>query len=107
MSLTTVRNLTQEQRVERSHIDLMKTPAFVAYSGVLMVGSVKVESDPIKCPTAYTNGRNGHNRWRNFRRWMVNFPYSDCCVASLHLHDADSSLFSNGARKSLIVCLFF
>jgi len=57
MSLTTVKNLTQEQRVERSHIDLMKSPQFVAYSGVLMVGSVKVESDPSKCPTAYTNGR--------------------------------------------------
>lgn len=57
MSLTTIRNLTQEQRIERSHIDLMKTPQFVAYSGVLMVGSVKVESDPSKCPTAYTNGR--------------------------------------------------
>ena len=57
MSLTTIKNLTQEQRVERSHIDLMKTPQFVAYSGVLMVGSVKVESDPSKCPTAYTNGR--------------------------------------------------
>ena len=57
MSLTTVRNLTQEQRIERSHIDLMKSPQFVAYSGVLMVGSVKVESDPTKCPTAYTNGR--------------------------------------------------
>ena len=57
MSLTTIKNLTQEQRVERCHIDLMKTPQFVAYSGVLMVGSVKVESDPMKCPTAYTNGR--------------------------------------------------
>ena len=57
MSLTTVKNLTQEQRVERSHIDLMKSPQFVAYSGVLMVGSVKVEDDPSKCPTAYTNGR--------------------------------------------------
>ena len=55
--LTTVKNLTQEQRIERSHIDLMKSPQFVAYSGVLMVGSVKVESDPTKCPTAYTNGR--------------------------------------------------
>jgi len=55
--LTTVKNLTQEQRVERSHIDLMKSPQFVAYSGVLMVGSVKVEDDPSKCPTAYTNGR--------------------------------------------------
>jgi predicted metal-dependent peptidase len=57
MSLTTVKNLTQEQRIERSHIDLMKSPQFVAYSGVLMVGSVKVEDDPSKCPTAYTNGR--------------------------------------------------
>ena len=55
--LTTVKNLTAEQRIERSHIDLMKTPAFVAYSGVLMVGSVKVEDDKSKCPTAYTNGR--------------------------------------------------
>lgn len=57
MSLTTVKNLTQEQRIERSHIDLMKSPQFVAYSGVLMVGSVKVEDDAGKCPTAYTNGR--------------------------------------------------
>ena len=57
MSLTTVKNLTQEQRIERSHIDLMKSPQFVAYSGVLMVGSVKVEDNPMKCPTAYTNGR--------------------------------------------------
>ena len=55
--LTTVKNLTQEQRIERSHIDLMKSPHFVAYSGVLMVGSVKVEDNPAKCPTAYTNGR--------------------------------------------------
>jgi predicted metal-dependent peptidase len=55
--LTTAKNLTQEQRIERCHIDLMKSPQFVAYSGVLMVGSVKVESDPSKCPTAYTNGR--------------------------------------------------
>jgi len=55
--LTTVKNLTAEQRIERCHIDLMKSPQFVAYSGVLMVGSVKVEDNPSKCPTAYTNGR--------------------------------------------------
>jgi predicted metal-dependent peptidase len=54
--LTTSKNLTVEQRIERSHIELMKHPHFVAYSGVLMVGSVKVvEAD--ECPTAYTNGR--------------------------------------------------
>jgi predicted metal-dependent peptidase len=54
--LTTSKSLTAEQRIERSHIELMKHPHFVAYSGVLMVGSVKVkEAD--ECPTAYTNGR--------------------------------------------------
>lgn len=54
--LTTSKNLTAEQRIERSHIELMKHPHFVAYSGVLMVGSVKVK-DADECPTAYTNGR--------------------------------------------------
>lgn len=54
--LTTSKNLTVEQRIERSHIELMKHPHFVAYSGVLMVGGVTVkEAD--ECPTAYTNGR--------------------------------------------------
>lgn len=46
--------LTVEQRIERSHVGLMKHPSFVAYSGVLMVGKVTV-SDTF--PTAYTNGR--------------------------------------------------
>jgi predicted metal-dependent peptidase len=46
--------LTQEQRIEKMHIDLMKHPDFVAYSGILMVGSVKVCD---KTSTAYTNGR--------------------------------------------------
>lgn len=49
--------LTAEQRIERCHIDLMNSPHFVAYSGILMIGSVKVEDNPMKCPTAYTNGR--------------------------------------------------
>lgn len=46
--------LTAEQRIERCHIDLMNHPNFVAYSGILMIGAVKVDD---KCPTAYTNGR--------------------------------------------------
>lgn len=46
--------LTAEQRIERAHIDLMKSPQFVAYSGVLMVGECKVKED---LPTACTNGR--------------------------------------------------
>jgi predicted metal-dependent peptidase len=52
--LTTLKNLTAEQRVERCHIDLMNNPNFVAYSGILMIGSVKIDD---ACPTAYTNGR--------------------------------------------------
>ena len=54
--LTTSKSLTAEQRIERCHIELMKHPHFVAYSGVLMVGSVKVK-DASECATAYTNGR--------------------------------------------------
>ena len=46
--------LTQEQRIEKMHIDLMKHPNFVAYSGVIMIGKTKVCD---KTPTAYTNGR--------------------------------------------------
>jgi predicted metal-dependent peptidase len=47
-------NLTVEQRIERSHVGLMKNPNFVAYSGLLMVGKVTVTDT---CPTARTNGR--------------------------------------------------
>lgn len=46
--------LTVEQRIEKAHIDLMKHPSFVAYSGILMIGGVKVDD---KTETAYTNGR--------------------------------------------------
>lgn len=46
--------LTAEQRIERCHIELMKSPHFVAYSGILMIGECKVND---KIPTACTNGR--------------------------------------------------
>ena len=46
--------LTAEQRIERCHIELMKHPHFVAYSGILMIGECKVEDN---LPTACTNGR--------------------------------------------------
>ena len=51
---TTISKLTAEQRIERCHIDLMNHPNFVAYSGILMIGSVKICDNT---PTAYTNGR--------------------------------------------------
>jgi predicted metal-dependent peptidase len=46
--------LTAEQRIERCHIDLMKSPQFVAYSGILMIGETKVDDN---IPTACTNGK--------------------------------------------------
>jgi len=46
--------LTAEQRIERCHIDLMKSPHFVAYSGILMIGETKVDDN---IPTACTNGK--------------------------------------------------
>ena len=46
--------LTAEQRIERCHIELMKHPQFVAYSGILMIGECKVLDQPI---TACTNGK--------------------------------------------------
>jgi predicted metal-dependent peptidase len=51
---STTSNLTAEQRIERCHIDLMKNPHFIAYSGLVMIGKVTVDDE---CPTAYTNGR--------------------------------------------------
>jgi predicted metal-dependent peptidase len=46
--------LTAEQRIERCHIELMKHPHFVAYSGILMVGETKVDDNTL---TACTNGK--------------------------------------------------
>ena len=46
--------LTCEQRLERTHVQLMQDPDFCLFSGIFMLGEVKV-SDEV--PTAYTNGR--------------------------------------------------
>ena len=43
-----------EQRIERCHIELMKHPHFVAYSGILMIGDCKIDDN---IPTACTNGK--------------------------------------------------
>lgn len=45
--------LTAEQRIERTHIQLMKHPDFCLFSGLFMVGKVSVDD---KTPTAKTNG---------------------------------------------------
>jgi len=46
--------LTAEQRIERTHVTLMRHKDFCLFSGMFMIGKVKVLDDPI---TARTNGR--------------------------------------------------
>lgn len=45
--------LIAEQRIERSHVQLMKHPSFCLFSGLFMIGKVTVSDEPI---TACTNG---------------------------------------------------
>ena len=45
--------LTAEQRIERTHVQLMKHPNFCLFSGLFMVGKVAVDDE---CPSAKTNG---------------------------------------------------
>ena len=46
--------LSAEQRVQRSHVSLMKNPKYCLYSGIFMLGKTSVLDD---IPTACTNGR--------------------------------------------------
>lgn len=49
--------LTADQRLTKAVVSIMDNPKYVALSGVLMLGSKRIEPDEAKCPTAYTNGR--------------------------------------------------
>jgi len=47
--------ITEEQRVQKAHVWLMKSAKYCLYSGIFMVGTTSVEDD---VPTAYTDGAN-------------------------------------------------
>ena len=47
--------ITEEQRVQKAHVWLMKNPKYCLYSGIFMVGTTSVEDG---VPTAYTDGAN-------------------------------------------------
>lgn len=47
-------SLSAEDRITKAHISLMQHKTTLAYSGLLMVGTVEIRDD---CPTACTNGR--------------------------------------------------
>ena len=76
--------LTAEQRIERCHIDLMKSPQFVAYSGILMIGETKVDDN---IPTACTNGKDV-----KFGRGFV-ASLNDLQLRGLILHEAKHKMY--------------
>jgi predicted metal-dependent peptidase len=76
--------LTAEQRIERCHIDLMKNPNFVAYSGILMIGETKVDDN---IPTAMTNGKDV-----SFGRQFVE-SLNDADLRGVILHEAKHKMY--------------
>ena len=76
--------LTAEQRIERCHIDLMKHPQFVAYSGILMIGETKVDDN---IPTACTNGKDV-----KFGRGFV-ASLNDAELRGVILHEAKHKMY--------------
>ena len=49
-------NLTEEQMVQKCTLDVLTHPKYRSLAGVIMMGATRVEDNPKKCPTAYTNG---------------------------------------------------
>jgi len=76
--------LTAEQRIERAHIDLMKSPQFVAYSGILMIGEARIKDDT---PTACTNGRDVY-----FGRGFVE-SLNDADLRGVIIHEAKHKMY--------------
>ena len=48
-------SITQETRLKKAHVALMKHPETALFSGVILMGKSTVTDD---CPTAYTDGIN-------------------------------------------------
>lgn len=73
--------LTEEQRVKKAHIALMKHPETALYSGVMMMGTTEVIDDA--GATAYTDGIN-----KKYGRGFLNAVCkTDAEVAGLVLHE--------------------
>lgn len=72
--------LTEEQRIKKAHIALMKHPETALYSGVMMMGKTEVIDDAV---TAYTDGVNK----RYGRAFLKAICKTDAEVAGLVLHE--------------------
>ena len=72
--------ITQEVRIKRGHIAMMKHPETALYAGVMMMGETSVEDKPI---TAYTDGLNK----RYGRAFLTAMCKEDAEVNGLILHE--------------------
>lgn len=72
--------ITQEVRIKRGHIAMMKHPETALYSGVMMMGETSVDDKPI---TAYTDGINK----RYGRAFLTHMCKEDSEVNGLILHE--------------------
>lgn len=79
--------LTEEQRVEKAHVQIMGHEATRAYSSIIMVGKSEV-SDRI--PTAYTNGRD-----KVYGRKFV-AKQTDAELVGLILHECGHVMYQHG-----------
>lgn len=70
--------ITQETRLKKAHIALMKHPETALYSGVILMGTSAVEDG---IPTAYTNGRD-----KKYGREFMS-KLSDAQLRGLILHE--------------------
>lgn len=73
--------LTEEQRIKKAHIALMKHPETALYSGVMMMGKTEVIDDA--AVTAYTDGINK----KYGRGFLKTICKTDAEVAALVLHE--------------------
>jgi hypothetical protein len=74
--------ITQEIRIKRGHIAMMKHPETSLYSGVMMMGTSEVVDTG--CPTAYTDGINK----KYGRDFMATNFLTNLCMAKLTLPKA-------------------
>lgn len=73
-----------EQRIERSHLAIMKHPSFCAWSGLLFVGDWKIDD---KCPTAYVNASGDTRYGRQFIESQPKVGNADVHVNYITLHE--------------------
>jgi len=70
--------ITQETRLKKAHIALMKHPETALYSGIILMGNSVVEDG---IPTAYTNGRD-----KKYGREFIS-KLTDAQLRGLILHE--------------------